>query len=305
MAGRPRRCLVCLALLAGLGGAACVPDFPPASELGDEPQVLAVRATPPEAAPGEAIRLDALIHWPESTPGLAWLVCIPGPLDDLDTCVSSRFTTLDAVARCEDEPEAALCLAGRDATALYRVPDRLLPADQEELTLYVELVATSLPAGPAACDEAVRDIYPTTDCALSLKRLAVSERPEPNRNPVLLPLLVNGESLDATAPHVLDLGGVDPGDFKVDLGVSVEPESVDELGMGDPPPDEARLPVLWYTTCGSLGDDAGSVRCARDGECVAHETGWSPKTSGDCTVHVVVRDGRGGVDWLTREFVIQ
>ncbi len=56
--------IVALAMALVLTAASCVPDFGPASQLNETVQVLAVRAHPPEVAPGESVRLDALMHWP-------------------------------------------------------------------------------------------------------------------------------------------------------------------------------------------------------------------------------------------------
>ncbi|MFH2005418.1 MAG: hypothetical protein ABI333_02415 [bacterium] len=311
---RRPRCLLLLCAGAVLS-VGCLPDFVPASELGEEPQVIVVRASAPEAAPGETVTFDALVHWPAGTVSLTWLVCTPDPEDEADTCVANRLEDPAAVPRCEDEPLAQLCVASRDATASYRIPSLTLP-DDEPRTLFVELVVGGGGGGGGdsldACAEAVRTVAPTESCLLAVKGLEVSLSGAPNRNPGLTTLEVDGEPVDATIV-VIESGGVGLEELQVTLSVSASPASVDELdvGEGEEPVEWVRLPVAWYTTCGSYDDDAGGVRCDPPGPgeaeptCQAVEARWSPITSGDCEVHVVLRDGRGGAAYTTQRFEVR
>lgn len=159
---------------------------------------------------------------------------------------------------------------------------------------------------------AYRDLDPSERCQVALKRLTVSAQTpsaNPNVNPTLAPLLVNGEPVDASALVPVDLASVDVDDLEVILSVAALPESVDELD-GDEPPDEVRLPVAWYTTCGSLNADTDDLVCQpplpgdTTPTCEPVQTTWKPTSSGECTVHVTLRDNRGGVHWLTQRFVV-
>jgi hypothetical protein len=61
----------------------CRPDPGTPLSLIDGPRIIALRATPPEAAPGAALALDALVATPEGdvVPSLDWSLChSPRPL---------------------------------------------------------------------------------------------------------------------------------------------------------------------------------------------------------------------------------
>jgi len=299
---------VATALVAS--GVSCVPDFTPASRLDESPQVLAVRADPPEAAPGESVRLDALVHWPGESPEYLWLVCVPTAADTIDTCVTTRLGAGGVLLPlCASAPGAPLCYASRDATALYTVPADVGLGEDGTATIFLELVVGDDVDGED-CVRAYRDLNPSGRCLVALKRLAVSVE-APNINPALRPLAVevDGQPLDATDLISIDPTGAQGDGLVVDLTVSVEPQTVDEVG-GDDPPDEARLPVAWYATCGGFDEDTADLVCEpplvgqTDPRCDPVSVEWKPEASGECTVHVTVRDGRGGVAWITQRFVI-
>jgi len=289
--------------------ASCVPEFAPASQLGDSPQVLAVRVNPPAVAPGDTVRLDALLHWPGDAPEYLWLVCVPTAADTIDTCVANRLGDGGVLLPlCASAPGAPLCYASRDATALYTVPGDV-DAPDGGASIFVELVVGD-DVDSQECARAYRDLNPAARCLVAVKRLAVSGSVEAaHRNPALLPLEVDGLPVDATSLVALDPTGAQGEDLAVNLTVGVVPETVDEL-LGDEPPDEVRLPVAWYATCGGFGEDEGSLVCQLPaaGEiaptCELLEVEWQPAASGECTVHVTVRDGRGGVVWITQQFVV-
>ncbi len=307
---------VLLGLGVGAAGGGCSPDFAPASQLGDSPQVLAVRAEPPVVAPGESVRLDALVHWPGDAPWDApgdapeylWLVCRATMVDTIDTCVSNRLGTGGVMLPpCATAPSAALCYASRDATAVYTV-DSEIPLDPDgTATIIFELVVGD-DVDSEECLRAYRDLAPSPRCLVALKRLTVSAEAR-NESPALLPLEVDGQPADATDLVAVDSLGEEGDDLAVMLSVSVAPHTVDELD-GDDPPDEAWLPVAWYTTCGGFDEDTSNLVCQppqagqADPVCDPVQVKWKPETSGECAVHVTVCDGRGGVAWITQRFVV-
>jgi hypothetical protein len=302
---------------------ACVPDFPPASQLGDAPQVLAVRAEPPEVAPGQVVRLDSLVHWPGNPPEHLWLVCVPTEVDTLDTCVSNRLGDGGVLLPpCAAAPGVPLCYASQDATALYTVPADLPLDDEGRATIFVELVVGDDLASDE-CVRAYRDLDPSERCLVALKRLAVSVAVASNVSPALAPLVVDGTPVDTTpvdvtAVVVLDPTGAAGDDLEVALTVGVLPETVDEFTLADEPPDEppeeppeeALLPMALYATCGTFDEDEPDLRCEPPApgdtapRCEPVTVTWKPQTSGECTLHVTLRDGRGGVAWLTQRFSI-
>lgn len=310
--------IMALGVAVAVTGVSCVPDFTPASRLDESPQVLAVRADPPEAAPGESVRLDALLHWPGGSPEYLWLVCLPTAADTIDTCVSNRLGAggvLLPLCASVTPGGAPLCYASRDATALYTVPGDIGLGEDGTRTIFLELVVGDDVDGED-CVRAYRDLDPSGRCLVALKRLAVSavsavSVEAPNINPALRPLAleVDGQPVDATDLVPIDPMGELGDELAVSLTVAVKPQSVDELG-GDAPPDEVRLPVAWYATCGRFDEDTADLVCEppltgqTDPRCDSAEVEWKPEASGECTVHVIVRDGRGGVAWITQRFVV-
>ncbi len=287
---------------------ACVPDFEPASRLGESPQVLAVRAEPASVAPGETVRLDALVHWPKAGPEQLWLVCIPTAADAMDTCVANRLAGGGVLLPlCASAPGAPLCYASRDATALYTVPADLPLNEDGEATIFLELVVGD-DIQSDDCVRAYRDLDPGERCQVALKRLSVTTG-SPNLNPALLALEVDGHEVDATDITALDPSGGQGDELAVTLAVRVVSRSVDEL-VGTEAPDEVLFPVAWYSDCGKIVEDTDNLVCvgasapAEEPLCDRVEATWKPASSGACTVHVTVRDGRGGVAWLTRQFVV-
>jgi hypothetical protein len=113
-----RRFLVSAAAAHGIG--ACVPEFDDDSSLLDRPRVLAVRAEPAEAKPGESVTLSALLAAPDADDAdpaeLEWELCVARkPLTELGpvtpACVTEFRTKSDALDPLGTGGEVALTLA--------------------------------------------------------------------------------------------------------------------------------------------------------------------------------------------------
>jgi hypothetical protein len=300
-------------LLAGLlllTAGACLPDFAPASQLGAEPRVLTIQATPPEAPAGATVTLEALVHQPDGgTPGLHWLRCLLAAGDTPDTCVANRWSGTDALVDCAAAPAAALCRIGQGSPVTVTVPSLLAGPGGEDTPFVVELVFTPGGEGLAACEAAVATITPTDACQLAVKRVGVDADGSANVNPAIAALTVDGEPVDATA--VVDLAAAGGDDAEIDLGVELDPASVDDFDPDADPEDPVWLAVAWYTTCGELTPDAsgeGWLRCEPRPDrlaaayCDPLTVGWKPGTAGACTVVVLVRDAAGGVAFREQRF---
>lgn len=226
-----------IAVLATTVTTACGPQ-PRSPGLVDDLRVLAVRAEPAEAAPGETIALDALVADPHGNGrpvSMVWGVCVPDPVEGLASC----------------SPETAEPI-GFTPTLTYDVPadflDGLEPEDQEVgLELFV-VVLVSADAGAGREEE------------IAIKRVRVSTSSEPNLNPEILDVYLDGEN---------------PLDVEVELV------------------DDEPLIATWLTDAGEFDhylswfdptEEWGRAR-------------WQAAQATSGTAWMVFRDDRGGVVW--------
>ncbi|MDI7267092.1 MAG: hypothetical protein QME96_03750 [Myxococcota bacterium] len=120
------------AVVAFLGG--CGTELPPQS-LVDGFRILAVRSDPPHAAPGERVRVEALIADPGGegrSVVRAWIACLLGPGGDMD--------------RCRDPGGGAIVAFGAGAVLEFDAPD--VGSGDDPAVAIVTLAAC---AGGGAC----------------------------------------------------------------------------------------------------------------------------------------------------------
>ncbi|MFH2007992.1 MAG: hypothetical protein ABI333_15525 [bacterium] len=308
----PRHCLRFAALSVLLAiTTACLDDMREASELIDAGQVIGVRATPPEVNPGDRVTLDALVHWPSGEPTLVWLVCVPDVGDTLMSCLSNQLGQSLEPPLCDLDPSARLCLAGMNDTVNYRVPEGIFPDDGEDHTFFVNLLATD-GGDIASCSDTLMGGAPTDTCLLSIKRVVVSYKDpaELNVNPIASRFTLQGRDLDPDAVETVDSTEPDIEDFELRVGFIVDAASVDELFPPDEEPTSYELVVSWFADCGAVEKEKSFVYCSPledTGEpfCEPAVVTWTPKTTGECTFHAVVRDLRGGVGFVSQRFLVQ
>lgn len=124
-----------------------------------------------------------------------------------------------------------------------------------------------------------------------------------NVNPVLPGVLLDGQewpdgsvrTLSGTAPFVLE---------PMEFADREEDYIVPSFGL-EPVALREAWKIAWHATLGGFSStETGGIDFA--GEAERHRNEWSPGTSGvvsdeqDVTFTFVVRDGRGGISWLTR-----
>jgi len=206
-----------------LGG--CGNDLPVSSSI-DKLRVLAMRAEPPEAAPGEAVALDALVVEPplQQLDGGApqpvswlWLACAiaPGSTSGVpcglgaERPVTTASGGLGQVPLCSAKPDAPICLLGTDPTAGYTPPASLLGA-QASAQILIALTVADSPEGAAGCLIAAADAGSVPQnpdhCVFALKRVTVSARtPEArNHNPSIEGFALSERGEDPAPPSLLD-----------------------------------------------------------------------------------------------------
>ena len=285
---------------------ACDSPFVPRSAIEDL-RVLGVRATPPEARPGEAVRLDALVVDPKGRPvRYDWFACDP-PSEPA------------AVSPCEDGHRLV------DIDALATVPGVRSLGTTTTATYTFE---TSGALSPDAATTALVLLAARVEgrSVLARKTLRLSRSPTPNRNPELELLVIKGGQV------IGDRFLTDDAEAEVPCSAIVTATSAESYVRARPDGSSANaiedLRYEWFATHGSFGlglrppsvkpivellIDTG-IKPPRDaapeeggGESSKDEFGFKvtlvlPERNerpedGWVRVFVVVRDGRGGIDW--------
>lgn len=319
---------VALVLLLASPLAACFKDFDPPSLLGEEIQVLAVRASPPGVRQGETVRFDSLVYVPQDWPNALesiWFTCIPEVGESAQVCLQTVFTELampmqDCQQSCaqDADPEGCMeicmmermmdlvcdseriqkgCLAGYGSAANYLVPYGSFPDDGEDHSFFVFMMATAMPGGLYGCFDRWQaqisqgePIAPDTECTLSLKRVSVpAPDTELTSNPGLVELMAEDQAIP-DSPDALSLTLVepDPSDNKLDLSVTLDATTQEIAG---------EVFLSWYADCGKLkrartfGDDPVNTLV--------------PEREGICLLYVVVRDGENGVGFIEGRLVLE
>lgn len=258
----------------------CAAEPGPSPALLDDLRVLAVRAEPPEAAPGEAVRLWATVA---DTSGVRddlaveWSWCA-APKPPTEDNVVSPACLADAVVPIGrgDAVEAALPADGCRLFGPESPGPGLRPRDPDVTGGYHQPVRLAIDGVVAFGAVRLR-------CALAQAPLSVAQAfaadYAPNHNPVITaldgpPTATPGQRIplrvETDAPEAY---------LRFDPA-SRDLETVDE-----------RYTVSWFVTGGALDPARGDVDAG------AAEASWTaPAEAGAHSVIAVVRDSRGGVD---------
>lgn len=281
-------------------GAACRPDLGARESLVDGDEILAVRAEPAEARPGEPVTFSLLVASPTGTVAgrpVAWAFCAtPKRLGENGAvsaaCAGDGVTPVD-VARGDVTtavPEGACFDFGPET----RSAD-LRPRDPDVTGGYYAPIRASV-AGPAG--GLVAFGFARLRCNLAGAPAEIARdfaaRYAPNRNPTIT-------AFDAPIEAA-------PG-ARVTARVSWRPEDAETYLRFDPSgpallTERESLRVSWHTTGGAFDSD----RTGR-GEAEAEtstESGWTaPAAPGVVHLWAVLRDARGGVAWASRDVAVR
>lgn len=346
---RPAGSLAVVALcLCGLSG--CGPEFPafwliepdplnassevdPAGKL----RVLAVRAEPPEAAPGSKVTLQSLvaIHPQQGLvaaldgqsvhttqpPGIGalWFVC-----REPESQVSPQPCGLGPVGTWFDlQPLPTTYTAFGPASELVvsTVPGEMLPASRIVTMIVAD---AALPGGAAACFASAmqnQGVVPDANhCLITVKRIRVSMSQAPNHNPEIAKLWFGpsvemlGE-LAATAGNypLLDPATADDDRPKLIFGVERGVDSVETGTDKDGNPQDETLSATVFVTGGTLEAGRGSfldLACAETSpdacpRLLRSDVSWQPPAARASIeapeqrvyFFAVLRDDRGGLSF--------
>lgn len=311
-----------MALGALLALAACSYDFERSSEITDR-RILAVQVDPPELAAGtpvpDFVRARALVVDPADPLAVAevrWSSCLrPAraaaqegraentrcPDDEGTVLLASGSTPIESVSQSIPLPEnvAGVLAAGAG-----------LPAPQ----IHVQLEVDS-EKGPLV---AVKQVTVTT---------SLPEDQEPNRNPAIQGLKLDGTDWLPDEPRVIKYGDCPDERKREVVGeddnlVTVcehdlepffdeaEMQFYEERGFsGELELQRERLLFAWFASAGSFRQDITRSFDPRDPspDNVGPQNKWRepPTQTERATLWVVVRDGRGGITWARREVIFE
>jgi len=287
-------------------GACAGPDFPAYNEL-EGMRVLAVRATPPDLVPGESTELDALIYDAGTTVTRRWSLC-PWPSDPNDgyTCLVDQalWDQAWAAAGLTDAPSLAL---GKADSAVLDVPDDLKGLRKlcQELTARVGASASLPPDCNDRWNWTVRLSARAGEERIETVRdvpLLLSDDPERNRNPTLMDLTIETDGSRRSAE-----GARLENDREVELRVGITADQVERYtpprALGEPtsdltPRDEALI-FTWFVEGGETDRIRTTFREGVETLSQASKNRWqTPKAQKSAALFVVVRDNRGGVDFV-------
>ncbi|MBI5490369.1 MAG: hypothetical protein HY905_23735 [Deltaproteobacteria bacterium] len=281
------RTTLAAALAAWASVAGCAGDMAPQS-LVERFRIIAVRADVPDGPPGTTVALEALVADPEGE-GRAlswlWVACRLGP-------------SLDPEA-CADPERGGIVGIGMEPTFAFTSP----PLAEGEIEAQV-MVTLAVCAGGTF--ELPRDggTAGTPECAggdgaVAYKRVFSRESDELNHNPGLDGLTLDGTDWsDETSERASCAGdSCEPVEIIAAL-TEGSAETWTEIAFGSPRQRTEEVYVSWFATAGSF------ERTRSGGE--EPKVEWTPP-EGAATVDfwIVVHDGRGGTDWMTRRIELR
>ncbi len=263
---------------------ACRPDFTERESIVTRTQVLAVRAEPPDAKPGEAITWRALVVTPEgelAEPQASWAFCAtPKRLTENGAvsaqCLGGGVRPIgDGATVSAALPQDACSLFGPEVTSAD-----LRPRDPDVTGGFYQPVRLTVQdgAGPTVAFGMTR-IRCNVGSAGAEVAAEYQRRYVPNQNPVLLPLEASAPLDAVPAGARLELRAPWP-ESSVESYVTID---VAEQRVVD---RRETMRVSWFATAGSFEHDRTGTP----------ENAWTaPAGAGTVQLFVVLRDDRGGV----------
>jgi hypothetical protein len=271
---------------------ACGPDFDPASVV-NRLRVLAIRSEPAAVAPGEDVTLEPLVADPFGdgrTLEYEWAPC---------ASIAGEKLTVLAPEDCADAED--LLVLSTDATLTYTLPE-----EAAKLKSFVDLISGSgtlllpvrLIVRPAPTND---DKAKTTEIERAIAQVAIVFEGEPNQNPSLEGLTVDGlVSLEDDAVLLSAQDVIVRADWSAE---SVESYQVVAQGTKKTIDQEEVMDVAWFSSVGSFDPDHSSE--GHDFVNFRLEEDKPPPANAAGLLWAVLTDGRGGVDWLQRPVVIK
>jgi hypothetical protein len=310
-----RRIAAAPLLLAALS---CGETFQPATRIAGL-RVLSIRASPPDLSPGESATLTALVvdpRAPSRANTFLWLACDPDPRA-LEQPSCAKYETL--------QDPAALLRAGKLPTGVrllgagngirFSAPDKLfehVAADdlnrRRGVFSLVLLLALGAPPPADLSAEELTSLFlkvqkKEVDAVIAVKRIRIAEDAAYNKNPTIKAVKIGEE----VWPAGLRPAKVRPGEALPLVGLAEE-GSVEHFtqidAQGQSLEKDEKLIFSWFVTTGELATQRTPAEEAEDQTLVAPFLFSSVPASRRGTMYAVLRDGRGGADWMVRGLFI-
>ncbi len=262
-------------------------DLPSVNEV-DRTRILAIKVDPPMANPGDIVTASALLPDPDGTAELRlWTWCPP---------------ELSSSVGCLAAGEEGFLGAEPGVPPIGMVPEAALEGHSEEdqrngIYWVVQLMA----APEALLDEADEDSFNDPEFFNSVesgtKRLTVSNAEVKNTNPNIDGFLFDG--IEVAADTVIEVDA----EQSYDVELIIDPDSIEDyefqLRDGTLEPRTEQLYGTWYATAGALFNPYTLDPY--------WETQWTAPEEGGAegSIWVVVRDRRGGVEWIERKYRVR
>jgi hypothetical protein len=263
--------------------------------LVDKTRILAVRADPPEIAPGESATFEALVPQPgvEDEWLRIWFACPP---EDPGGIGFGCVLDFDATGTGTDLPDGMIGFEP-GLSPFYMAEADLLDGIKDERELAEGLhVLVQIASIPLELLESADGQFDFNEVEIGYKRLVVSEATTPNKNPVIFEFVVERLSI----PH----GSIVHVEAKqtYEIGTIIAENSIEDYeylnrdGVIENRKEEPY--VSWYSTGGTILEEYTLYPYP--------ESTWTaPDKSGEAGVwYAVVRDRRGGMDWYEQAWVV-
>ncbi len=310
-----RLAVVAVTLLVAGAAVRCIPALGPGDSLITSPRILAVRAVPAEAVPGTKVTFTALVAGPGGTEdagvAVAWSFCnTPKPLtqDNVvsNACVGDGPGVGDAaplsgvgvgLSVTAKTPSKGCSIFGPDVGSMG-----LRPRDPDTTGGYYQPLLATL-AGAGGADEAIELARIHCDLANASGDTVTqfAKLYHDNQNPTLLPLTAT------LAGAAVSLSAI-PASAHVVLQASWPAASAETFAYYDPATQaigsqREAMQVAWYSSGGTLGTE--STGRAADDLATTSDNGWTaPAQAGTAHLWIVLRDSRGGVDYVSQDVVV-
>lgn len=315
MSARAQVAAACLAVV----GAGCGPDFGERASSIVRARILGVRATPAEVAPGQPLSLEALVAAPSGVQvgRLDWRFCgAPKPAAEnnvvgaecLDKAVAALPGTSspDGLSRATAMPLNACTLFGPDAPPPRPGEPPFRPRDPDITGGYYQPVRLTLPDGATAIS-LVRVRCNLVGATPELGRQYRAEYRD-NQNPRLLKVeaLLDGQpvawsALPAGATLTLRAHWTGPQEARP----SVEHFALFDRVQQQLVKQRESLRLSWFAAGGAFEQERTGLGLDEPEDRKESENRWTaPAEAGPVRFWFVLRDVRGGLDFLEQEAVV-
>jgi len=273
-------------------------------------QVLGTRA---EGGPGETLRFESLTYALPEDPigGLLWIACLDEENPNDGCSIEEEGDEGDEGDEGEedDDLDSKAGFIGFEPffSPVLPIPEGILDTlpdeDREEgISALVNIIAipeSELDELDALEDEvSEKDDLNADNYEIAFKRVPISESPTPNHNPDIIDFVVAGQRLEGAAGFNARTGKtyiVEPLLAEGHIETYAYTLSTGEVEYRSEEPY-----FSWFT---ELGADEMKHAAQFDQPYSLHpynEVEWTaPDNAGMITIHVVVRDRRGGMGWRT------